>query len=257
MARAKKRKQKQRKRKTKSVPRIDSFDFQPGRILARKYEVVSRLGVGWEAEVYKIRERRTGIIRAAKFFYPQRNINRKTSNFFARKLHRLRNCPILVQYHAEEEIKFRNIPITVLISEYEKGEVLTDFLKRQPGRRLKAFEGLHLLYALALGVERIHRLNEYHGDLHAENVIVSKFGLKFELKILDLFHWAMPTKQNIQDDVRDLIKIFYDSIGGAKHYAKQSAAVKDICCGLKRKVIARRFRTAGKLREYLETIRWD
>lgn len=257
MAHPRRKKQKRsRKTKTKSIPRIYSFDFSPGRVVARKYEIVSRLGEGWEAEVYKIRERRTGITRAAKFFFPQRNVNRKTSNFYARKLHKLRNCPVLVQYHAEEEINVRGIPVTVLISEYERGEVLREFLRRQPGGRLSAFAALHLLYSLASGVEKIHRLNEYHGDLHSENVIVSKFGLTFELKILDLFHWAMPKKQNIQDDVRDLIKIFYLALGGAKHYAKQPAVVKDICCGLNRAKIARRFKTAQHLREYLESIRW-
>ena len=45
---------------------IQTFDLAPGRTLARKYEVVSRLGGGWEGEVYRIREKSTGIERAAK-----------------------------------------------------------------------------------------------------------------------------------------------------------------------------------------------
>ena len=53
---------------------IDSFDLKPGRILARKYEVVARLGGGWEGEVYHVRELLTGIERAAKFFFPRRNV---------------------------------------------------------------------------------------------------------------------------------------------------------------------------------------
>ena len=50
--------------------KIDRFDFKEGRVLARKYEVLSKLGGGWEAEVYLLRELSTGIERAAKFFYP-------------------------------------------------------------------------------------------------------------------------------------------------------------------------------------------
>ncbi|MFV2067521.1 MAG: hypothetical protein ACC645_11120, partial [Pirellulales bacterium] len=53
--------------------RINAFDFRPGRVLAGKYEVVSRLGAGWEGEVYMLREMPTGIERAAKFFFPHRN----------------------------------------------------------------------------------------------------------------------------------------------------------------------------------------
>ena len=37
----------------------------------------------------------------------------------------------------------------------------------------------------------------------------------------------------------DLIRIFYDAIGGAKHYRKQPPEVKAICCGLKRSLILR------------------
>ena len=48
--------------------RIEAFDFQPGRVLAGKYEVLSRLGAGWEGEVFKVREINMGIVRAAKFF---------------------------------------------------------------------------------------------------------------------------------------------------------------------------------------------
>ena len=73
----------------KTLP-IDTFNLSEGRILARKYEVISHLGSGWEGEVYKIRERNTGIERAAKLFFPHRNIRNKTSKFYAKKLHQLR-----------------------------------------------------------------------------------------------------------------------------------------------------------------------
>ena len=86
-------------------------------------------------------------------------------------------------------------------------------------------------------VDEIHRLKEYHGDLHAENIIVQRYGLGFDLKVLDLYHWDMPKKENIQDDICDMIKIFYDAIGGQKHYAKHPQVVKDICCGLKKSLI--------------------
>ena len=62
---------------------VDAFDFQPGRLLAKKYEVVSKLGQGWEGEVYLVREQLTQIERAAKFVYPQRNPNNKAFTFYA------------------------------------------------------------------------------------------------------------------------------------------------------------------------------
>jgi hypothetical protein len=50
--------------------------------------------------------------------------------------------------------------------------------------------------------------------------------------------------------------MFYDALGGQKHYARQPAEVKAICCGLKRSLIIQKFRTAGHLRRYLESMEW-
>lgn len=238
-------------------PQIDRFDFAPGRILARKYEVVSHLGRGWEGEVYMVRERATGIERAAKFFFPQRNPRDRTATFYARKLHKLRHCPIVIQYHTQESILFRGIPITFLVSDFVEGELLSEFIARQPGKRLPAFQALHLLHALAKGIECIHQLREYHGDLHANNIIVQRFGIGFDLKLVDLFHWGAPKKENIHDDVVDLIRIFYDALGGKRHYAGQPRQIKAVCSGLRRDLILKKFRSAGQLREYLENITWD
>jgi tRNA A-37 threonylcarbamoyl transferase component Bud32 len=239
------------------VPGIESFDLVPGRTLARKYEVVSRLGGGWEGEVYRIREKRTGIERAAKLFFPHRNLRNKAAKFYARKLHKLRDCPIVIHYHTEETVLLRRSPITVLVSEYVEGELLTDFLGRQPGGRLHPFQGLHLLHALAKGLECIHRLREYHGDLHPGNIIVERHGLTFHLKILDFFHWESAAKrEGYQDDIVSLIHLLHESVGGARFYSRQPKAVKNLCCGLKRSLILEKFPSATQLRQHLETMRW-
>src|SRR5690606_25637476 len=147
-------------------------------------------------------------------FFPQRNPKSRISRFYAQKLHTLRHCPIVIQYHTEETITFRRTPITVLVSEYVEGELLSACLKRQPGTRLSPFQAVHLLHALAVGMEGIHHLGEYHGDLHPDNIIVSRYGLSFDLKVLDMFHWSHPKRVNIQDDICDLIRLFYDALGG-------------------------------------------
>ena len=236
---------------------VDSFDLAPGRIIARKYEIIGQLGTGWEGEVYKIVEISTGIERAAKFYYPQRNVNNKTASRYAKQLHRLRHCPIVIQYHTEERFIFKGIPITVMISEYVQGQILSEFLRKQRGKRLTPFQALHFLYALSQGLEPVHHLDEYHGDLHEDNIIVSRFGLGFELKILDTFHWTDSKKLNIQQDLINAIKIFHYLLGGQKHYAKQPRVVKDICCGLKHSLILKKFRNVTQLREYLELLNWE
>lgn len=236
--------------------RISEFNLRPGRMLTKKYEVLELLGKGWEGEVYKISERSTGIERAAKMFYPHRNPGDRTAKVYARKLHKLRHCPMIIQYHNREEFFFRRIAITVLISEYVEGERLCDFLNRQRGKRLTPFEAVHLLHTLACGIEQIHQLREYHGDLHTENIIVNHYGLDFELKLIDFYNWPSPKSENIQTDIVDMVRVFYDVLGGARHYAKQDRLVKDICCGLKQGLILKKFPTASHLIEHLECMEW-
>jgi tRNA A-37 threonylcarbamoyl transferase component Bud32 len=236
---------------------IETFDLEPGRTIAKKYQVISRLGSGWEGEVYKIREISTNIERAAKLFFPDRNLKNKASDAYARKLHALRECPVVIQYHTQETMTYRKTPVTVLISEYVEGELLSDHLERLPGKRLHIFQGIHLLHALAAGLECIHHLGEYHGDLHSGNIIVRRLGLSYELKLLDFFHWNRARRENMNDDICNLIRIFYDAIGGRKRYSRQPGEVKEICCGLKRSLILKKFRDAGVLRVHLETRAWS
>ncbi|MEQ8195675.1 MAG: hypothetical protein RIB59_14415, partial [Rhodospirillales bacterium] len=54
-------------------PKIEKFDLEPGRKIAGIYEVEEFLGGGYEGEVYKVVESRTGISRTAKLFFPHRN----------------------------------------------------------------------------------------------------------------------------------------------------------------------------------------
>jgi serine/threonine protein kinase len=232
------------------------FDLEEGYVIAGKYEVIEKLGSGWEGEVYRVREKSIGVDRAAKLFYPSGDSRNRATKFYARKLHKLRHCPILIQYHTGERVTVNGMKVNVLISEYVEGEILTSFLKRQPGKRLTPFEGVHLLHELALGVEAIHRAREYHGDLHDDNIIIRRKGLSFNCKVVDMYDWGAPTAENTRDDVCDLIRILYDSLGGKRTYWKQSPEIKYIICGLKRSIITRKFRTAGHLRRYIETMEW-
>jgi serine/threonine protein kinase len=236
--------------------RIEAFNLTPGRTIAGKYDVEALLGGGWEGEVYRVQERRTGAKRAAKLFFPHRNENDKSVNFYARKLERLRECPIIIQYHNAETIRLKGHKVTVLISEFVDGVLLDDLIRAQPGGRFRSYEALHLLHALASGLEDVHAMGEYHGDLHSGNVLVKRTGIFFVTKLVDMYHWGRPSAANIREDVINLVRILYDAIGGKKHYSRQPDELKEICCGLKRGMIAKKFPTAAHLREHLEDFEW-
>lgn len=236
------------------MSRIDSFGFHSGRLLINKYEVISLLGKGWEGEVCKVKELATGIERAAKFFFPQRDPKNTRIAWYAKKLHKLRHCDILIQYMTQENLIWRKRQVPFLVSEFVEGMLLSEFLKGRPGKKLTPFEALHLLHRLTIGLQSIHRAREYHGDLHSDNVIVQKFGLGFELKILDLYHWQHPRSENIQDDICDVIKVFYEALGGVKTYNKLPDEIKYICCGKRKNLIKQRFKTTGELRAHIESL---
>jgi hypothetical protein len=240
-----------------TTTRLKHIRLPPNTLLTEHYRILKRLGAGWEGEVYLVREMTTGIERTAKLFLPQRNVGNRTLKFYARKLHKLRQCPIIIQYHSHDRFFWQGIPIDFLISEFIEGELLGNFVARQRGKRLLPFQAAHLLHALASGIECVHGMGEYHGDLHENNIIVQRSGLGFDLKLIDLYHWGAPSAANIRHDVFMLIRLFYDVLGGQRYYAGHPPAVKAICCGLKHCLIARKFRTAGQLRAYLETMEWD
>lgn len=233
------------------------FDFAPGTLIADKYIVEKKLGVGWESEVYLTRERVTGVERTAKFFFPHRNPQNQTVRSYAKKLHRLRDSGIMIQYHSTEQVLVDDQEITCMLSEFVDGELLSEYVARHRGRRLPLFKALHLLHALAAGMERIHHIGEYHGDLHWGNVLVRSVGIGFKVRLIDLYDWRDSKPQNIRLDVTNLIRIFYDCIGGQKYYRQQPDIVKEICCGLRAPHLHRKFRHAGALRRFLETMEWD
>lgn len=237
--------------------RINSFDFNPGTLLVGKYRVMEHLGGGWEGEVFRIREVLTGIDRAAKFFYPHRNANDRAVKFYAKKLHKLRNCPVVIQYVTQERLVVQERMVTFLVSEYAEGKVLTEFIAEQPNKRLTPFEALHLLQALAKGMAQVHLLRESHGDLHAGNVMVRRHGLSFDVKVIDFFQWDGAKPEQLQDDVRGLVEILHASVGGARNYSRQPMVIKSIVRGLKSSLIRKNFRTAIHLRDYLEDLVWE
>ena len=240
-----------------TLKRIDFFDLPHGRTLAGSYTIERSLGAGWEGEVYEVIEQRTGVRRAAKLFYPHRNINDRAARFQAKKLERLRHCNMVIQYAHTQSIRIRGHEVTCLFSELVEGELLAELVARQPFKRMHPFEALHLLHAVVSGLEEIHDAREYHGDLHDGNVLVARDGIFFHVKLVDFYPRGRPSAALIRDDVVGAVRLLYDAVGGRRYYALQPPEIKAVCLGLRSDLIMRTFPNAHALRNHLETFEWE
>ena len=236
---------------------VRAFSLPPGRIIAGKYRVEEQIGGGWEGEVYRVVEERTGVRRAVKIFFPERNLRDRAVKHYARTLEELGDCSSVIQYHHTETIRQHGVPVTCLISEYVEGELLSRLIARRPKKRMLPFEALHLLYAIVSGLVEIHAHGAYHGDLHAGNVLVRRTGIFYEINFVDFFYRGSASVRQQRGDVIEVIKLLYDAVGGRSHYASQPPLIKGICKGLRRDLIRRTFPTATHLLQHLETFDWD
>jgi hypothetical protein len=232
--------------------RISTFNLQPGRRIGNGYEVEHRLGGGTEGEVYRIRERRTGILRAAKLFFPHSDPGGRMPARQARKLEALRDCPIIMQYFHIEEVRIGPVRTTAMISAYSPGLPLQEWVDLHRRGRVRPFVAMIILHRLALGLEDIHDRGQYHADVHTENILIRPTGIDFELKLIDFYDWGRPSRAKQQNDILQAVRVLYDMIGGASAYRTMPAEVREICCGLRHDLILRRYPTIASLRVHLE-----
>jgi len=240
-------------KRVRNVPRLG---LEPGMTLGRNYFIVDFLGSGWEGEVYKVEERDTGIPRAAKIFYNRPGLRKDQVRRYARKLYKLRNCSIVTPYHHRDVARVGGASRPILVSDLIEGEGLSGYVKRLPRKRMPVFEALQLLHSLAMGMEQIHLLGEYHADIHSENIMIKRRGLGFEVSLIDFFDLGRATRERIQNDVYQMIHLFYHLLGGASMYWKIPQSARSLIRGRRYDLIAQRYRNAGQLRIAMENLEW-
>lgn len=232
------------------------YDFAPGRILARKYEVLSHVTSTNDGELYRLSEKATGIERTGKFFYQEGSPQHKAT-IYAKKLHKLRNCKILMHYRTQETVSISGIPVSFVVWDQLNGSQLNAFLAEQKGKKLSVFEALHLLHALASGLDAIHAMQEYHGNITPRNIIVRRKGIGFQVKLINMSLEDRPVTKTISEDVNELVKIFSKFVTPPKHSAKIPDGVKLLYSNFKSASTSARFKNAGALKKYLETMLWN
>lgn len=236
-----------------SARRITGWNLKEGRRIGNSYVVEHRLGGGSEGEVYRIRERRTGILRAAKIYFPQHDPHGQMPARRAQKLEALRDCPIVMQYFHTEEVRIGALRTTAMISAYSPGQPLQEWIDRHRGGRVRPFVALTILHRLVTGLEDVHDRGEYHADVHTENILIRQSGVDFELKLIDFYDWGRPSRAKQRNDILQAVRVLYDMIGGASGYKKAPQEIREVCCGLRHDLILRRYPDMSTLRYHLES----
>jgi hypothetical protein len=236
---------------------ITQFNLRAGRKIGRAFVVESLIGRGSEGEVYKIREIKTGIPHAAKLYFPHRDPSEKQAVRHARKLHTLRACPIVLQYHHSEVVQIRGHAIVAMVSELCEGMQLEKWIDKHPGGRLPPYRALCVLYDLVRGLEAVHALGEYHADVHSQNILIRPVGVNFEIKLIDFYDWGKPTRYKQRQDIMDTVRILHELIGGRGYYRQAPDELKAIIKGLQRKRVLKQFPTMTSLRKHLEAFAWE
>lgn len=238
--------------------KITEFNFKSGKSLAGKYTINQKIGEGYESEVYTIKEVGTKIERVAKFFFPHLNEREQASKYAALKLHKLQDCPSVVQYHFHGTITVKGQQVHYIVSQFLEGEPISEYIARKKGKKVEPYEALNILYAIVNAVLCVHQKNENHGDIHEDNIFIQRKGVQFDIKLIDLFHSGPQGKGKLKkDDVVDICAVLYELVGGKKYYAKSSPEIKYICCGLKRSLILKKFPTLQKLKDHLDSFTWN
>ena len=78
----------------------------------------------------------------------------------------------------------------------------------------------------------------------------------FRLRIIHFHDWGRSAAVERRADILSITRLLYDIVGGREHYAKQPAAIREICMGNRSDLILKKFPTVFHLRAHLETFEW-
>lgn len=130
-----------------------------------KYEFISPLGDGGQAEVFKAKRRLDGKDVAVKIYSPDNLVKR--AEMEVEKLEKA-HLQYLAKVIEHDTIKFRDMDCYYVVTEYLKGEDLRKTLNK---RVLTEEETKILLKNMVLAIDELWRLRVVHCDIKPENIL--------------------------------------------------------------------------------------
>src|SRR4029453_3413565 len=137
------------------------------KLLSDRYEILAPLGAGTAATVYKVRDRRTGVLRAAKVLTPENAANPKVLLRFEDEFRILRTLhhPHLAEVY---DYGWTEGGGRFLVMELVDGVPLDEFFRANPG------DIWAILYELCETLTFVHNNKLLHQDIKPSNILVKR-----------------------------------------------------------------------------------
>jgi len=209
--------------------------MKKGETLDNRYRIIEKLGEGGMGEVYKAYDQELGKNVAIKLLKPEALSDDKATDQFKKEVRlsqelRHDNITATFDFKRSEEFPY-------LVMEYVEGQILTNYIYKQPNHQLDEGTFLKLASQILDGVEHAHEKGIIHRDLKSSNIMISDNG---QVKIMDFgiaaslretysrstgrpitisIHFASPEQINGEPpsesmDIYSLGCVFYEMLAG-------------------------------------------
>lgn len=221
------------------MPVIKSFKVPSGTKI-NGYEIVERLGRGWEGEVYRAKEHFSGGLRVLKLFDPAQHRSKQIKKYCA-KLEKISDVSGIIRYYHAGYWEDKDVYYMVM--EYFEGKDLGQLCTKQ----LPFFKAFNTVYELCHIVSNCHDRGECIGDIDPCNILINDAG---ELKIID-FNYGATFKNSHMDDVVEICKLIYRLVSSQSVPGDLRNVLPK-----KRDAIQDKYNSIDEVLKALDTLKW-
>lgn len=176
--------------------------LKEGMILAERYEIISKVGTGGMADVYKARDHKLNRLVAVKVLKPEFRDDKTFIAKFQKEAQAAAGLahPNIVNVYDvgdDEGVNF-------IVMELVEGITLKDYIKKKG--KLSVKEATSIAIQVSLGLEAAHNSNIVHRDVKPQNIIISTDG---KVKLSDFGIARAVTSNTITSNV--MVSVHYSS----------------------------------------------
>ncbi|MGI6010559.1 MAG: Stk1 family PASTA domain-containing Ser/Thr kinase [Ruminococcus sp.] len=176
--------------------------LKEGMILAERYEIISKVGTGGMADVYKARDHKLNRLVAVKVLKPEFRDDKTFIAKFQKEAQAaagLAHPNIVNVYDVGDDAG-----VNFIVMELVEGITLKDYIKKKG--KLSVKEATSIAIQVSLGLEAAHNSNIVHRDVKPQNIIISTDG---KVKLSDFGIARAVTSNTITSNV--MVSVHYSS----------------------------------------------